>query len=102
MPGDFRTYLIMLAVGGALIFSVSLLPPLTSGTVSVAKGVSQAEFQAAVSQEMTYCEERADNLDCQCFADISGYVVANKRAAVPFTRSIDQTVLARRQAEESC
>ncbi|WP_147106493.1 hypothetical protein [Tateyamaria sp. syn59] len=102
MTGDIRIYLVMLAIGGSIILGVSLVPPLTTSGVEIAPGVTQEEFEKAVSQELDYCEGLADDLDCQCYADVSGYIRANESVSVPFTRSIDQTTLARRQAAEDC
>ncbi|WP_299042869.1 hypothetical protein [uncultured Tateyamaria sp.] len=102
MPNDARIYLVMIAIGASLIFLVSLVPPLTSGNSAVASGVSQAEFDAAVAAEMEHCEALGGGLDCQCYAGISGYVRALEPPRVPFTRSLDQTELARRQAAHSC
>ena len=102
MPGDTRIYLVMLAIGASLIFLVSLVPPLTSGSSSVAPGVTHAELEAAVSEELAHCERLDSAMDCQCFAGISGYVRALETPEVPFTRSLDQMELARRQAAHSC
>ena len=102
MPTDIRLYVVMIAIGASLIFAVSLVPPLTSGGSNLAPGVTQAEVEAAVSQELAHCEQLDDTVDCQCFADISGYVRALESPRVPFTRSLDQTELARRQAAHSC
>ncbi|MEM8654542.1 MAG: hypothetical protein AAGF36_07325 [Pseudomonadota bacterium] len=102
MPSDVRIYLVMVAIGGALIFAVSLVPPLTTGAVDLSAGVTQAEFEESVSQELDHCRSLSADLDCQCFAGMSGYVRAQARDPVPFTQTLDQTELARRQAAQSC
>ncbi|MEX0367917.1 MAG: hypothetical protein AB3N22_17760 [Ruegeria sp.] len=102
MPSDIRIYIVMLAVGGSLIFVVSLVPPLTSGGSTYAPGVSQAEIEDAISTERAHCEELDANIDCECYAGISGYVRALEPPRVPFSRFLDQTELARGQAANSC
>ena len=102
MQNDIRLYLVIVAIGGSLIFAVSLVPPLTSGGSNLAPGVTQAEFEEAVSQELAHCEGLDANIDCTCYAGVSGYVRALETPDIPFTRSLEQTELARRQAADSC
>ncbi|WP_299611851.1 hypothetical protein [uncultured Tateyamaria sp.] len=102
MPSDIRIYVIMIAIGGALIFAVSFVPPLTTGGLALAPGVTQEDFDDAVARELKHCQSLDADLDCQCYADVSGYVLAQETAPIPFTRSMDQTELARRQAAPRC
>lgn len=102
MPQDYRILLFAVLFGGAVIAVVFSFPALTTGGGTTAAGVSQADFEAAFSQELSYCQRQPQALDCQCFAGISGTILADNQPRVSGARYADKQDLARGQATSSC
>ncbi|MEH6522551.1 hypothetical protein [Sulfitobacter sp.] len=102
MPNDYRFYLYVVLAGGAAIYGVSLAPPLTTGGNAGMTGISQTKFDETVSQELTYCLEQANEIDCRCFANLSGVILAHNEPRVPGAVYADKQELARGQATGTC
>ncbi|MEL7132854.1 MAG: hypothetical protein AAGK77_10610 [Pseudomonadota bacterium] len=102
MPSDSRIYVGLIAIIVTLIVAVSFVPPLTTGGVEVSSGAVREDIEVTVSGELQHCESLVDDLDCRCYAGVSGYVLAQERVPVPFTQTMNQTELARTQAAQSC
>ncbi|WP_299628303.1 hypothetical protein [uncultured Tateyamaria sp.] len=102
MKYEFRMFLYAVLVGGAIIGVVFSFPSLTTGGGTLSAGVSQAEFEAAFGQELAYCQAQPDAVDCRCFANISGLILADAEPRVPGARYADKEELARGQAARSC
>ncbi|GGX58679.1 hypothetical protein GCM10007385_29330 [Tateyamaria omphalii] len=102
MVYDYLRYVAVVGILLLLAFGVSLFPPLTSGATSVGSGVSQEEYEETVGQELAYCESNSYDVDCACFAQISGHILSQKESRVPFATYPDRTELARGQASKDC
>jgi len=104
MLSDIRIYLGLLLGCSAVIYAASYMHALTNAGGGVNNGVpDRAEFLAVFNDELDYCEENADDLDCQCFANIAGVVIASDTGErVPGATYPDLHELARMQAEDSC
>lgn len=102
MVYDYLKYVAIVGTLVMLAYGVSLFPPLTSGATSAGSGVSQAEYEATVGQELAYCESHAYDVDCACFAEVSGHILSQKQTRVPFAVYPDRTELARDQASGDC
>ncbi|WP_223423705.1 hypothetical protein [Tateyamaria pelophila] len=102
MASDYRI-LIPLVLGGAgVVYGVFLFPALTSGGSGSSRAVTPEEFEAVFNQELDYCLERPNGLNCQCFANMSGTILADKAPKVFGAVYADKQELARGQAERSC
>lgn len=95
-------YLSIIGAVGAIVLGVSQLPPLTTGGTQASSGFSKAEVQEVIAQELAHCEANAAEVDCGCFAGVSGYILSNPEAKVPSARYADRLELARGQASRSC
>lgn len=102
MLSDLRLLVCFVFGGAAIVFGVFSFPALTSGGGGNASVVSQAEFEAVFNQELTYCLEKPKDINCQCFANKSGTILADKSPRVFGAVYADKQELARSQAERSC
>lgn len=104
MPKHILTYAGLLLGCALAIYAGSFVPELTTAGGGVNNGVAdREEFLAAFTSELDYCEDNADDLDCQCFANIAGVVIASDDGdRVPGAFYPDRQELARSQAKESC
>jgi len=104
MFSDIRIYVGLLFGCSIAIYAGSFMPELTTAGGGVNNGVpDRGAFLAAFSGELDYCEENADDLDCQCFANIAGVVIASDDGdRVPGAYYPDRHELARSQAKDSC
>ena len=102
MLRDIRIYIGLLALCSAAIYAGSFVPQLTTAGGANNGVANRAAFEAAFGQEHAYCEENADDLDCQCFANVAGVIIASEQPRIPGAFSPDQTDLARSQASDSC
>ncbi|WP_299551451.1 hypothetical protein [uncultured Tateyamaria sp.] len=102
MAQEHRTYVAIIATCALLVLGVFLFPPLTTSSEPIAEGITQAEFEESVTQELAHCESQISNVDCECFASMSGYIQSQKAARVPFAVYADGQELARGQASSSC
>ncbi|WP_299602139.1 hypothetical protein [uncultured Tateyamaria sp.] len=98
----YLRYLAIIGTVVLLLFGISFFPPLTSGGNSAGSGVSQAEYEEITGQELAYCENSAYDVDCECFAEISGHILSQQETKVPFAVYPDRTALARGQASGEC
>lgn len=102
MPHDYRFCLYVILAGAAAIYGVFLVPPLTTGGNAGLTGISQTKFDETVSQELTYCLEQPNDINCRCFANLSGAILAHNEPRVPGAVYADKQELARGQATGSC
>ncbi|MEM9581777.1 MAG: hypothetical protein AAGA08_01545 [Pseudomonadota bacterium] len=102
MIGDYR---IMggLAIAAALaVYGVFHFPALTAGGSVGSSGVNQVKFEAVYDEELDYCAEMPESVDCRCFARISGLVRAGDDIQAIGAIRADRKELARSQAAGSC
>lgn len=102
MTSDYRLLAFILIGGAAIVYGVFSFPALTSGGSGTSSIISQAEFEAVFSQELDYCTARPDDINCQCFANVSGTILADRTPRVFGAVYADKQELARGQAERSC
>ncbi len=102
MPQEFRLSLYVALVGGLIIYGVSFFPALTTSGPPGATAASQARYETVFSGELSYCEGSSQAMDCQCFANISGYIQAEQSTRVSGMAYADKMKLARSQAAGSC
>ncbi len=102
MPNDFRLLFFSVLAGAGVVFTVFSFPALTTGGGFVVPGATEAEFEAVFSQELSYCERQPGDINCQCFANVSGVILADNAPRVPGARYADKQDLARGQAANSC
>lgn len=102
MPGDYRILLSLVLGGAVVVYCIFLFPALTSGDAGGSAEVSQAEFDAVVSQEMAFCLGQSSDMNCQCFAKMSGTIQVHDEPRVFGAVYADKQELARGQAEHSC
>ena len=102
MLRNVRVYSSLLLVCGAAIYGASHLPALTNAGDNSNSFIDPVAYQAAYGQELSYCRDNADDVDCQCFASVAGTVLASGQPQARGTRTFDRTQLARSQAQDSC
>jgi len=102
MIRNLRLYIALVAIVPAAIYAGSFVPQLTTAG-GINNGVEdQAAYEAAFTKEYSYCMDNMDDLDCRCFADIAGVVIASAPERIPGAKYPSQSDLARWQASESC
>ena len=77
-------------------------PALTAGGGSGMRGISEADFVAAVASEMSYCQTTPEAVNCVCFANTSGMILAYKSDKPRHSAYMNQRDLARSQARQRC
>lgn len=102
MASDYRLLICLVFGGAAIVYGVFSFPALTSGGSGSSSSITPAEFEAVFNQEMDHCLERPDDMNCQCFANLSGTILADKTPRVFGAVYADKQELARSQAERSC
>ncbi|RFP91048.1 hypothetical protein DZK27_01910 [Rhodobacteraceae bacterium 63075] len=102
MPTDYRIYLFIILASGLIVYAVSFVPALTSDGSGGSARVDERRYEAAFSREMDHCLAQGGDTDCQCFASISGLILAGDRPALPNAVYADKRELARGQAAGSC
>ncbi|MDJ0820928.1 MAG: hypothetical protein QNJ09_03830 [Paracoccaceae bacterium] len=102
MPQDYRLYLGVILTGGLIVFGVSFFPALTTGGSGSATSSFGPQYEAVFRAELDCCRENADDVNCRCFANISGIIQADTRPRVPGAVYADKQELARWQAAKSC
>ncbi len=99
MAGEFTTAVYVIAGIGFIVGGAFALPPLTEPESAdlppQARGVG-------VQQELSYCRNNRLAVNCHCFAQKAGQILANDEPRALRTNYIDQTELARAQAMDSC
>ena len=92
-----------LLLGSALaVWSASFMPALTSPTTVTEIELDEAVFEKAYSQELDYCRNESEEVNCRCFANVAGVVIASEQPRVPGARYPDRLDLARVQASDRC
>lgn len=102
MPTDFRIYLFIILASGLTVYAVSFVPALTSDDSRGNAHVELRRYEAVFSHELAHCLERSDDINCQCFASISGLIQADESPALANAVYADRRELARGQAAASC
>ncbi len=102
MPNDFRIYLYIVSAVGLTAYAVSFVPALTSGGSMGSAGIDKQRYVAAYVQEMDHCQEQSEDIDCQCFANVSAMIQADVHPKVPNVHYANKQELARWQAADSC
>ncbi|MFT6022326.1 MAG: hypothetical protein ACI9PY_000435 [Ascidiaceihabitans sp.] len=102
MLKEFRMVLYLILGGSAVLYAVFSMPALTNGGTSNSLGVSQAEFDTAVTQELAFCQNQPDDINCPCFANLSGTILTDKEPRVRGAIYADKLELARGQAAATC
>ena len=95
-------YLCVISGGVVVMYGVFSVPALTSGSISMSFGGSQAELDTAISEELDYCRNQVNNFSCQCFSKLSGTILAHSEPRVHGVVYADKQQLARGQASRSC
>lgn len=102
MLQDYRIALAIIAATGFAVYGVSHFPSLTTVDSPAPNAADPARAAAIFGRELAYCQENAADLDCRCFADISGAIQARERARLSGWVYADKQELARWQARDSC
>lgn len=83
---------VALAIGSTFTPVISRGESKPPNAIEVANGV----------QEFTYCQAELSDVNCACFAGISGHILSQEEAAFRGTVSVNRSDLARAQASQSC
>lgn len=102
MLSDLRVYLVLAALGGAVVYGIFQAPPLTSRETDATSLVDQSSFEATFNEERDFCEAQPNSYDCQCYARISGVVQSGEGINIAGAERIDRQRLARMQASGRC
>ena len=102
MPYNVRILLYAVLVGASVIALIFSFPSLTTPDVASISGGTKEELEAVFDQELSFCESQPDNINCQCFANISRVILSDNEPRVPGARYADKQDLARGQAADSC
>ena len=101
---DIRLAVYIILASGAVAYGVALFPALTTtGTGTGASDVPDGTRSEAIrSQELNYCRDNVDDVNCRCFANISGLIQSDTAPRVSGAAYADKQQLARVQAGASC
>ena len=102
MLQQIRIAVFALLAMGLIFYGVSFLPPLTSGGSSSPTGLAQERYETVFRNELQYCRNNIDDLNCRCFAQISGMIQADVVHRTPGAVPMNKQALGRMQAEDSC
>lgn len=102
MFAEYRIYVAMVLSGAAILAVVFSFPALTTGGYSPGVPATEAQLDEVIAEERDFCERQPEDLDCQCFAGVSGVVLLNGNPRVPGATYADQQDLARSQAAQKC
>lgn len=102
MLRDYRISLYVILGGLVVIYVVFSFPALTASGNKSSTGVSEAEFERTVRQEMAYCRQQPEDINCQCFANLSGQILTHRTNKVHGATYADRQDLARGQAARAC
>jgi hypothetical protein len=102
MQYNFRILFFMIIAGAVVVFGVFQMPPLTSGGNSGSSGLNEAEFKAALGEELAFCRKQPDAVNCRCFANKSAIIRTHQQPRVPSAIYADKEDLARGQASRGC
>lgn len=98
MRGDYSVSVYVVSgVAAALLVGFSLPPLLPRG----ASSTSEKQVRI-VNEEQNFCEANLDRVNCECFANTAGYILAQDSAPVPGMVYVERTELARGQATRTC
>jgi len=99
MSGQFALVFYVFVGSAAVIGGISQLPALTEDPSTVEIG---SEMQIILAQEKSYCQSYGAGINCQCFAEKSGQILAHSGSRDHRYLYADQQDLARGQARKSC
>lgn len=102
MPQNHRILLCIVIVSGLIVYGVSFFPPLTTAGTEDPTSSTPTRFDAVFSQELAHCQKSSYDVNCRCFADISGTILAENNPRVPGVVYANKQELARGQAMGSC
>ena len=102
MPHNVRVLLYAVLVSAFVIALIFSFPSLTTPDTESISGGIQGELEAVFDQELSFCASQPDNVNCQCFANISRVILSDNEPRVPGARYADKLDLARGQAADSC
>ena len=97
-----RLYVGLLLGSAFAVWAASFLPTLTTSTTANNGLQDQAVFEQAYAEELSYCRAEEEDLNCRCFANVSGVVIASEQLRVPGARYPDRLEIARIQASDRC
>ncbi len=100
--GMAREYVISLCAAAAVGAAVTIgftFPPLTTST---GVAVTKAETQAKMKKAMAYWQSSLDSVNCRCFSQKAGQVLAHDSPQVFGFNYAEQSELARDQASGAC
>ena len=99
---NVRLYVGLLLGSALAVWATSFVPALTSASTVANSELDEAAFGQAFSQELDYCRAEMEDLNCRCFANVAGVVIASEQPSVPGARYPDRLDLARVQASDRC
>ncbi len=102
MPNDFRILFYAVFASAAVIVLVFSFPSLTTRDDASLSDPTGVGLEAAFSQELSFCASQPEDIDCQCFANLSSRILSDNEPRVPGARYADKQDLARGQATNSC
>ncbi|WP_299722779.1 hypothetical protein [uncultured Tateyamaria sp.] len=102
MPDNLRILIYAVLAGAAIVAVVFSFPSLTTPDGGGGTGADQVQFEAIFAQEMSHCQSQPEDIDCQCYASISGTIQSDTATRVPRAQYAGKQDLARWQAGESC
>jgi hypothetical protein len=102
MPEGYRIFILATSIVAAVTYGVFQFPPLTSGGNASSTDLSQASFDAIISEELEHCRANPGAINCRCFANISGNIMGHAEPRVAGAVYADKRELARGQAGDSC
>jgi len=77
----------------------STFTPVISRGASVDRTSKEVEIG---NQEYSFCQSEVSDVNCACFAGISGYILSQDVPEFRGSKAIDRSGLARTQAKQSC
>lgn len=104
MASEYLVAIYILAGGAAIVAGASTLPPLTAPGGASATYFDEDPSQTELSEaaELAYCQGNTRGVNCQCFASVSGHIMAIEEKRIRGAYYVDRTMLARSQAKRTC
>lgn len=91
-------FFLIAGVAGALVIGSTFTPVISRGGSSE---ISTLEI-ANSKQEYSFCQSNLDDVNCACFAGISGHILSQKEPSFRGNYSVNRSDLARAQGMQSC
>lgn len=101
MPGDKLLAVYVISGACGVVGLASTFPALTLGGATSMQGVSRAKYEEVVVEEAAYCQANGGK-NCDCVAQTAGTVRAYQTTRALGATYMDQTELARQQAQDRC